>query len=280
MAFCCLNTNRLSDIRHLISGYNKSRSGYFVLLPVGELCILMKKVLITGANKGIGYAVARQVAALGHFVYLGCRDEQKGKEAVEKLRRSGFTTVDLLVIDVSNPASVRDAASEMASRVDALDVLINNAAIAGGQPQNISQCEMANLRALFDTNYFGAIQTTQAMLPLLRKADVPVIVNVSSELGSLAMQTSEGRNPNYDNYHGYGSTKTALNAFTILLAHEFRNTKFRINSVTPGYTATDLNGFAGFKTPEQGAQPIVRLAMIGEGGPSGKFFKEDGEVPW
>jgi NAD(P)-dependent dehydrogenase (short-subunit alcohol dehydrogenase family) len=271
-------------VGQLISGYNKSRLGYFVLLSAGELCILkskkMKKVLVTGANKGIGYEVARQVAALGHYVYLGIRDPQKGKEAVEKLKQSGITTVELLVIDVSSAASVAKAASELASKIDELDVLINNAGIAGRQPQNSSQCEMANLREVFDTNYFGVIQTTQAMLPLLRKADVPVIVNVSSELGSLAMQTSEGRNPNFDNYHAYGSTKTALNAFTILLAHEFRGTKFRINSVTPGYTATDLNGFAGFKTPEQGAQPIVRLAMIGEDGPSGKFFRAEGEVPW
>ena len=240
----------------------------------------MKNVLVTGANKGIGYAVASQVAALGHRVFLGCRDQQKGKEAVEKLKRSGAGAIDLLVIDVSNVASVAKAASELASKIDKLDVLINNAGISGRQPQNISQVDMANLREVFDTNYFGAIQTTQAMLPLLRKADVPVIVNVSSELGSLPMQTSEGRNPNFDNYHAYGSTKTALNAFTILLAHELRGTKFRINSVTPGYTATDLNGFAGFKTPEQGAEPIVRLALIGEDGPSGKFFKAEGEVPW
>ena len=138
---------------------------------------------------------------------------------------------------------------------------------------------MSVLKDVFNTNYFGAIQTTQAMLPLLEKAEQPVIVNVSSEIGSLAMQTSEGRTPNWDHFAAYGSTKTALNTFTILLAQEFRNTKFRINSVTPGYTATDLNQHRGLQTVEQGAGYIVKYAVIGPDGPTGKFLK-DGVVAW
>ena len=240
----------------------------------------MKNVLVTGANKGIGFEVAKQMAELGYFVYLGCRNEQNGQEAINQLRKLNISNVELLQIDVSDPASVKEAASKLASKIDALDILINNAGIAGGQPQHVSVCDMSLLKEVFDTNYFGAIQTTQAMLPLLEKAKQPVIVNVSSELGSLAMQTSERRAPNWDHFHAYASTKTALNTFTILLAHEFRNTKFRINSVTPGYTATDLNGFAGFKTAAEGARPIVQMATIGEDGPSGKFVKEGGEVPW
>jgi NAD(P)-dependent dehydrogenase (short-subunit alcohol dehydrogenase family) len=240
----------------------------------------MKKVLVTGANKGIGFEVAKQMAELGYFVYLGCRNEQNGLVAIGNLRRLNISNVELLQIDVSDLDSVKGAASKLASKIDALDILINNAAIAGSQPQNISGCDMSILKEVFNTNYFGAIQTTQAMLPLLEKSVQPVIVNVSSELGSLAALTSEARNSNWDNFHVYASTKTALNTFTILLAHEFRNTKFRINSVTPGYTATDLNGFAGFKTAAQGAQPIVRTATIGPDGPSGKFFREEGEFPW
>jgi NAD(P)-dependent dehydrogenase (short-subunit alcohol dehydrogenase family) len=240
----------------------------------------MKNVVVTGANKGIGFEVAKQMAELGYFVFLGCRNEQNGLEAINNLRKLNISNVGLLQIDVSDLASVKAAASKLASEIDALDILINNAGIAGGQPQNISACDMSLLKEVFDTNYFGAIQTTQAMLPLLEKANQPVSVNVSSEMGSLAKQTAEGRAPNWDNYPAYGSTKTALNSFTILLAHEFRNTKFWINSVTPGYTATDLNGFAGFKTAAQGARPIVRMATIGADGPSGKFFKEGGEVPW
>lgn len=240
----------------------------------------MKNVLVTGANKGIGFEVAKQMAELGYFVYLGSRNEQNGLEAIDNLKRLNISNVGLLQIDVSDLASVKGAVSKLASKIDALDILINNAAVAGGQPQNISICDISVLKEVFNTNYFGVIQTTQAMLPLLEKAEQPVIVNVSSELGSLAMQTSETRNPNWNNFDVYASTKTALNTFTILLAHELRNTKFRINSVTPGFTATDLNGFTGFKTPAQGAKPIVRTAIMGPDGPSGKFFKEEGEVPW
>jgi NAD(P)-dependent dehydrogenase (short-subunit alcohol dehydrogenase family) len=240
----------------------------------------MKNVVVTGANKGIGFEVAKQMAEAGYFVYLGCRNEQNGLEAINNLKELKMSNVALLRIDVSDLASVKAAVSKLTREIDALDILINNAGIAGRQPQNISACAISVLKEVFDTNYFGAIQTTQAMLPLLQKATQPVIVNVSSELGSLAMQTGEGRNPNWDHFHAYGSTKTALNTFTILLAHEFSNTKFRINSVTPGYTATDLNGFAGSKTAAEGARPIVRMATVGEDGPSGKFFREGGEVPW
>lgn len=240
----------------------------------------MKYVLVTGANKGIGFEVAKQMAELGYFVYLGCRNEQNGQEAISSLKKMNLENVELLQIDVSDLASVKKAATALASKIDALDILINNAAIAGGQPQTISACDVSMLKDIFNTNYFGTIQTTQEMLPLLEKAKQPVIVNVSSELGSLAMQTSEGRNPNWNNFDAYASTKTALNTFTILLAHAFKNTKIRINSVTPGFTATDLNGFTGFKTAAQGAKPIVRLAVIGADGPSGKFFREEGEVSW
>jgi len=240
----------------------------------------MKSVLVTGANKGIGFEVAKQLAELGYYVFLGCRDLQKGLKAVDSLKALKVLNVEALEIDVSDAGSVQEAASVLTLKIDALDILINNAGTAGPQPQNISQCEISIVKELFDTNVFGALQTTQAMFPLLKKASQPVIVNVSSELGSLAMQTSAGRNPNWNLYHVYGATKTALNAFTIALANEFKDTKFRINSATPGYTATDLNGFAGFKTAAQGAAPIVKLAVIDADGPTGKFFREEGEVPW
>lgn len=240
----------------------------------------MKKVLITGANKGIGFEVAKQMAQLGYFVYLGCRDEQKGNEAVQRIKEAGFTNIDFLKIDVSDPASVKAAASALASKAEALDILINNAGIAGKLSQTILGSDVSIFKEVFDTNYFGVIQTTQQFLPLLRKARVPVIVNVSSELGSLSMQTHVNRNSNWNNYHAYSPAKTALNTFTILLNYELKDTNFKINSVTPGYTATDLNGFAGFKTAAQGAEPIVKLATIGEDGPTGKFFSADGEVAW
>ena len=240
----------------------------------------MKTVLITGANKGIGFETAKQLAQLGYFVYLGSREIANGIEAVNKLKSMGMQNVETIQIDVSNKASLVQAKKELESKIESLDVLINNAATTGEQPQNISSCDIEIYRKVFDTNYFGAIQTTQQFIPLLQKSKLPIILNVASEVGSLTMHTSEGRNPNWDFYNAYGSSKTALNSFTVMLANELRNTNFKINSVTPGYTATDLNDHKGIKTVEQGAKPIVKLATMNNDGPTGKFFREEGEVPW
>jgi len=141
----------------------------------------MKTVLITGANKGIGFETAKQMAQLGYFVYLGSRDKSKGLEAVNKLKGLGILTVGALEIDVTNIDSVIKARHELESNIESLDVLINNAGIAGEMPQNISNVEIDNLRKVFETNFFGAVQTTQQFIPLLQKSTEPVIVNVSSE---------------------------------------------------------------------------------------------------
>lgn len=240
----------------------------------------MKTVLITGANKGIGFETARQLLERGYLVYLGSRNKINGQKAAEELKATGLTQVEAIELDVTDMDSVLKAKTILESKISALDVLINNAGIPGRQPQNISQCDLEELRKIFETNYFGAIQTTQQFLPLLRKSEAPSIVNVSSEVGSLTMHTTPGRNSNWDNYHAYGSSKTALNAFTVMLANELSGTHFRVNSVTPGYTATGLNDFQGIKTVEQGAKAIVNLADQSLPGTSGKFFKEDGEIPW
>ena len=240
----------------------------------------MKTVLITGANKGIGFETARQLAQLGYFVYVGSREITKGIEAVNKLKSMGLQHVDTIQIDVSDKASVVQAKTALASKIKSLDILINNAAITGEQPQNISTTAIEIYRKVFDTNYFGTLQTTQQFIPLLQKSTLPIIINVATEVGSLTMHSSEGRNPNWDFYNAYGSSKTAVNSFTVMLANEFRNTNFKINSVTPGYTATDLNDHKGIKTVEQGAMPIVKLATMNSDGPTGKFFREEGEVPW
>ena len=139
--------------------------------------------------------------------------------------------------------------------------------------------EIENLRNVFDTNFFGAVQTTQQFIGLLKKSNEPRIVNVSSELGSLTAHTTT-QNPNYKIYDAYSCSKTALNAFTVMLANEFRDTNFKINSVTPGYTATDLNQFKGTQTAEQGAKVIVKYATVNSDGPTGKYLKEAGEVDW
>jgi NAD(P)-dependent dehydrogenase (short-subunit alcohol dehydrogenase family) len=239
----------------------------------------MRTVLITGANKGIGFETAKQLAKLGYYVYLGSRDEARGAEALDNLKASGATNVESIRIDVTDSRSIRQAVAKLESRIGSLDILINNAGIAGAQSQRIATTDINILRTVFETNFFGAVQTTQYFLPLLEKSAAPVIVNVSSELGSLARHSGPERNPNWDNFDAYSCSKTALNAFTLALANQFRNTKFRINSVTPGYTATDLNQHQGLQTVEEGARHIVKYATIGQDGPTGKFFR-DGPVAW
>jgi len=240
----------------------------------------MKTVLITGANKGIGFEVARQLAQLNHFVYLGSRDKENGQEAIEKLNERGITNVETIIIDIADINSVSQARQQLESKTDSLDILINNAGIAGDMPQDFAVGSVENLRRIFDTNFFGTVQTTQEFLPLLKKSAQAAIINVSSEVGSIAMRTESGRNLNRDKYNAYGASKTALNAFTVMLANELHDTGITVNSVTPGYTATDLNQFQGGKTIEQGAVAIVNMAMQADRSITGKFFKDGGEVAW
>lgn len=240
----------------------------------------MKTVLITGANKGIGLQTARQLAQAGYRVFIGSRNEAKGKEAATQLREAGLTTVEAVVLDVTDLSSISKARAVIESKVDALDVLVNNAGITGSLPQAFSSGSIDNLRRVYDTNFFGAVQTTQAFLPLLKKADAPVIINVSSEVGSLAMHSSAGRNPNWDNFPAYGSSKTALNAFTVMLANELKEAGFIVNSVTPGYTATDLNQNQGTKTAAEGASVIAAAVMNAHGSKTGNYIRAEGEVPW
>ena len=238
----------------------------------------MKTVLITGANKGIGFETTKQLAQLGYYVYLGSRDKIKGLEAINRLTELGILNVECIEIDVTKINSIKQAKQELETKTEVLDVLINNAGIAGNMPQNISTSDMENLRRVFETNFFGAVQTTQEFIPLLKKSNAPVIVNVSSELGSLTIHNKR-QNPNYEIFDAYSCSKTALNAFTVMLANEFSNTKFKINSVTPGYTATDFNQNKGTQTVEQGAKFIVNYATLGLDGPTSGFFKEN-EIPW
>ena len=238
----------------------------------------MKTVLITGANKGIGFETAKQMAQLGYFVYLGSRDKARGLDAISKLKEMGISNVECIEIDITNIHSVIQAKHELESKTEGLDILINNAGIAGEMPQNISTGDMQNLRKVFETNFFGTVQTTQQFIPLLQKSNEPVIVNVSSELGSLTIHNKR-QNLNYELFDAYSCSKTALNAFTVMLANEFRNTNFKINSVTPGYTATDFNQYKGLQTVEQGAKFIVNYATLNTDGVTGGFFKEL-EIPW
>jgi len=245
----------------------------------------MKTVLITGANKSIGFETARQLLQAGYFVYLGSRDKQKGEEAIAKLNAEGYAEVELVVIDVNDSGSVIEARKELGSRITSLDVLINNAGIRGDGDPTPSLISPKTIREVFNINFFGTIEVTQAFLDLLKNSEAPRIVNVTSGLASLALHSD----PTWKYYKfkgaAYGPSKTALNAYTIALAYEFRDTPFKINAVDPGYTATDFNQHRGTGTVEDAAQRIVKYATIDDDGPTGGYFSDDnspqtGISPW
>ncbi|QIP14399.1 SDR family oxidoreductase [Spirosoma aureum] len=240
----------------------------------------MKTVLITGANKGIGLEAAAELVRLGYFVYLGCRNLTLGQEAIKELQKRGLTNLALIELDVTKPESIKKAAEQVAEKSSSLDGLINNAGISGAFPQAASTTPIEIIRTVFDTNVFGVIQVTQAFLPLLRQSDAPRIVNVSSDLGSLGNHS----NPDYEFYGlspaAYTPSKSALNAYTVMLAKELRDTPFKVNSVNPGYTATDFNHHTGYKPVDQAGRFVASFAALDADGPTGRFFSETGETPW
>ncbi len=235
----------------------------------------MTSTLITGGNKGIGFEAARQLVAAGHTVYLGARDAERGRRAAERLGAR------LLLLDVTDDASVETAARTVEGD-GGLDVLVNNAGIELRTPDGgiLSPAdETADMmRHLFETNVFGPVRVLRAFLPLLQRSAAPVVVNVSSSLGSLT-HASEPDRPEHG-YAGfvYPASKSALNMVTVQYAKAFPT--MRVNAVDPGFTATDLNGHAGVQTVEQGAEILVRMAQVGPDGPTGGFFRAAGPVPW
>ena len=247
-----------------------------------------RTALVTGANKGIGRAAAESLAALGLSVLIGARDIERGEQAAADLAAAG-ATVRALCLDVTDSAGVTRAAEQIAHEFGVLDVLINNAGITGSgsvAPQEAhdqvpSTVEVAMVQAVFETNVFGVIRVTNAMLPLLRRSPVPRIVNVSSHAASLAL-TSDPVGPmaSLPSSAAYTPSKTALSALTVQYANELRADGVLVNAVAPGFVATDSNNYAGNLTPNQGATPLVRLATLGPDGPTGRFFDADGEVPW
>jgi NAD(P)-dependent dehydrogenase (short-subunit alcohol dehydrogenase family) len=239
-----------------------------------------KIALVTGGNRGIGFATAKQLLRLGYFVFVGTRDENKGQAAVQEFHALGFDKASLLVIDVADSKSVKSAAALLSSQAGKLDILINNAAIGGRQPQNAAAIDITVLRDVYDTNFFGVVQVTQAMLPLLQRSEAPRIVNLSSELGSLGYQYREKSDYFAGNLMAYSSSKTALNSYTLMLAIQLQHTAFKINSVTPGFTATDLTDHTGSQTPDEAAQVIVKYATLGPDGPTGQFVGSGGQLLW
>ncbi|WP_263730183.1 SDR family NAD(P)-dependent oxidoreductase [Cellulomonas sp. SG140] len=227
----------------------------------------MTTTLITGGNKGLGRETARQLLALGHDVWIGARDAERGRRAADELGAR------LVQLDVTDDASVAAAAAT----VGELDVLVNNAGVSGGlaAPADVTADVM---RTVFDTNVFGVVRVTRAFLPALQRSTDATVVNVSSGLGSMTLATDPASIASRYQLLAYSSAKAAVNMVTVQYAKAFP--QLRVNSVDPGFTATDFNGHRGVQTVEEGARAIVRAALLGRDGPTGTFFDHDGTVPW
>jgi NAD(P)-dependent dehydrogenase (short-subunit alcohol dehydrogenase family) len=227
----------------------------------------MTTSLITGANKGLGYETARQLVAAGHRVWMGARDADRGQQA------AGQLGAEFVQLDVTEDASVAAAVEA----VGALDVLVNNAGISGGRISP-SEATADDMRTVYETNVFGPVRVLHAFIPLLEKSPAPVVVNVSSGVGSLGLASDPESPWSEANFPVYASSKAALNMLTIRYAAAFP--RMRINSVDPGFTATDFNEHRGTQSVEQGAEAIVRYALIKGDGPTGGFFDRNGTEAW
>ena len=239
-----------------------------------------KIALVTGATRGIGLETVRQLAAAGVHTLLAGRDRAKAVDAALKLQAEGLP-VEAIELDVTDAASLSAAADAVAKKQGKLDILVNNAGImADTMGLKVSEQTIDTWRKTFDTNVFGVIATTQAFLPLLHKSDAGRIVNVSSLLGSLAMH-SDPASPIYDfKVPAYNVSKSAVNAWTVQLAYELRDSKVKINTIHPGYVKTDMNGGEGEIDIPTGARTSVRLALIDDAGPNGGYFYQEQSLPW
>lgn len=235
----------------------------------------MNYALVTGANKGIGLEVAKQLAQQGFFVFLGSRNLASGQAAVLALQADGLASLEAIQLDVTNPNSIKAARAAIGEKTPVLDVLVNNAGISGGLPQSAQHATLAQYRDVFETNVFGVAGVTQAFLDLLHKSPQPRIVNVSTAMASLALSADFENDSFAFRVPVYQASKAALNMYTINLAHELRDTPFKVNAVCPGYTKTDFTGHQGTSTVEEAGQRIVKYALLGPDGPSGNYFSEE-----
>jgi len=234
--------------------------------------------LISGANKGIGYEIARGLGAKKIKVLVGARDEARGQAAAENLKAEG-ADARFVKLDVTDRETIRSAAEWIGQEFGRLDILINNAGIAEWDAKP-STVELAKVREVYETNFFGPVSLIQAMLPLLKKSKHGRIVNVSSSLGSLTL-SSDLNSPFADFLAlGYCTSKSALNSMTVQFAKELKNTPIKVNAICPGYCATDINNHSGPRSAAQGAAAAIQYATIGEDGPSGGYFNENGSIPW
>jgi NAD(P)-dependent dehydrogenase (short-subunit alcohol dehydrogenase family) len=242
--------------------------------------------LVTGANKGIGLQIAKDLVAHGYTVLVGSRSLANGETAARGIGADAVA----IQLDVTDAASVAAAAERIRGELGRLDVLVNNAGIshAGGPGRSFEEiiegghattASLDDTRAIFETNVFGIIAVTQAMLPLLREAPAARIVNVSSAAGSLTLNADPAFG--YRGVFGiYSASKAAVNAVTLAFAIDLESAGIKVNAVCPGFTGTELNDFRGTRSVEEGAREPVRLALLGADGPTGTFTNEDGPLPW
>lgn len=240
--------------------------------------------LVTGANKGIGLAIARQLGAGGHSVWLGCRDAERGEAAAEMLRKAGIDA-HVVQLDVTNASSVTTAAATVEREAGRLDVLVNNAGLMFAPPPSAAEESIEEMAQMFETNVFGVMRVTQTFLPLLRKSDAARIVMMSSGLSSLG-EALDMRSETWSvGFAGYCASKAALNMLTVKLAKELASEGIKVNAVDPGLTSTDMTGNGLGHSPDQGARPAVALATTHAYGPTAGFYActDAGELllkPW
>ena len=238
-----------------------------------------KIALVTGANKGIGFEIAKKLSEAGCTVVLGARNEKLGKDASEKLKSAGGKT-EYVNLDLLKPETIEKAAAFIKDKFGRLDVLVNNAGIAERGDGAPSKTSIDSVERTMATNFVGPLRVVQTMLPLLEKSEEASVVNVSSGLGSLA-RNADKDSPFVDvKILGYSASKAALNMMTVQLAYELRNTNIKVNSVCPGYCATDLNDNQGVNTAEEGSTEPVRLALLDKSGPTGQYSNKEGALPW
>ncbi|WP_433018596.1 SDR family NAD(P)-dependent oxidoreductase [Kribbella sp. CA-294648] len=238
-----------------------------------------KVAVVTGANKGIGKEIARQLGEAGHTVLIGSRDLARGEAAAKELVADGIKA-SAIQLEVTDPASVRAAAARIEAEYGQLDVLVNNAAIIPEGDAGVTEIAADVLRAGFETNVIGLVNVTQALLPVLRNADAARIVNLSTSLASFTLVGDPESEFSTMRMLGYNSSKAAVNMVTVMLANELRGTGILVNAADPGNCATDMGGWDAPRTPAAGAAVAVRLATLGADGPTGEVHAEEGRLPW
>lgn len=235
-----------------------------------------KIALVTGSNKGIGFAVAKELIAANYEVWIATRNAELGLKAVSELGKNAH----FLALDVTSDESVKAAAKEFGNKRDHLDLLINNAGVYEAQIDGAAQSiSLDTIHSTFNVNFLGPIRVAQAFLPFVKKSEAGSILNVSSGLGSLGLQLDPSTGFDQMNVFAYNASKTALNAFSVILSNELKNSKIKVNSICPGYVATDLNGHSGPLTTKESAEGFMEF-INNEDFITGKFIKKGGEHPW